>query len=87
MPVTHTNRKGHTYYLHSGPKRGGGIQCYFSRKKDGPLPDAIPNGYGIHEHPDGMVYLRSKAEQLVTDDEIQQVRRASYGYGVGFPFR
>ena len=76
MPVTHTNRKGQTYYLHSGPKRGGGLQLYFSRKKDGTLPDAIPNEYGIHEHPDGMVYLRSKVDQLVTDDEIQLVRSA-----------
>ncbi len=76
MPVTHTNRKGHTYYLHSGPKRGGGTQFYFSRKKDGTLPDGIPDGYGIHEHPDGMVYLRCKADQRVTEDEIQLVRAA-----------
>lgn len=52
------------------------MQFYFSKKKDGTLLDGIPKGFFIHEHPDGMVYLRSKAGQLVTDDEILRVQGA-----------
>ena len=34
-PVTHTTRKGKTYYLHTGPKRGGGVQYFFAMKSSG----------------------------------------------------
>ena len=37
MPVTYHSRTGKIYYLHSGPKRGGGVQHFFSTKADGRL--------------------------------------------------
>jgi hypothetical protein len=30
MPIIHTSRTGKQYYLHTGPKRGGGVQHFFS---------------------------------------------------------
>ena len=42
MAFAYTTRRGKTYYLHTGPKRGGGIQHYVSTAPKGPVADAIP---------------------------------------------
>lgn len=38
--------------------------------------ETLPEGHFIHEAPDGMVYLRCKADQLITDDELQLSRNS-----------
>lgn len=58
MAITHTSRTGKNYYLHTGPKRGGGVQFSFSTKSDGNLADRLPDGFEVYESVNGQVYLR-----------------------------
>jgi hypothetical protein len=72
-PLTYTTRRGKTYYLHTGPKRGGGIQHYVSTDPDGPVAEAVPDGFEIHETPNGQVYLRKAKRALIRPDELALV--------------
>ena len=47
MPVEYKNRKDKNYYLHVGKTKTGKPKYYFSMKKEGELPDGIPEEYGI----------------------------------------
>ncbi len=88
MPITHTNRTGKTYYLHTRPKRGGGTQYFLSTKAAGPLADRLPDGFEIYETVNGQVYLRRQQPKLIRDDELECVRcrltqpRAGHRYQV-----
>ena len=73
MPFTYTTRRGKTYYLHTGPKRGGGIQHYVSTDPDGPVAEAVPDGFEIYETPNGQVYLRKVKPALIRPDELALV--------------
>jgi hypothetical protein len=69
MAITHTSRTGKIYYLHTGPKRGGGIQHFVSTQSTGPLADGLPEGFEIHETVNGQVFLRRKQPKLIQDEE------------------
>ena len=69
MPVTHVSRSGKTYYLHTGPKRGGGTQHFFSTKSAGSLAQCLPQGFEVYETVNGQVYLRRQQPRLIRDDE------------------
>ncbi len=69
MSVTHTSRTGKTYYLHTGLKRGGGIQHFFSTKSAGKLAERVPEGFEICESVNGQVCLRRRQPKLIRDDE------------------
>jgi hypothetical protein len=58
MPITHTSRNGKTYNLHTGPKRCGGTQHYFSTKPTGTLAQRLPEGFEVYETVNAQVYLR-----------------------------
>jgi len=73
MPITHTNAKGKTYYLHQGTTKTGKPKYYFSTKSEGPLADAIPEGFEIYENPNAQVFLRRIPPKLITDEERQIV--------------
>ena len=75
MAITHTSRTGRTYYLHTGPKRGGGIQYYCSTQATGALAEHLPEGFEIYESVNGQVYLRRKPPQLIRNEEIACVER------------
>jgi hypothetical protein len=75
MAVQHTNRRGQTYYLHQRRTRAGKLNYYFSLDTQGDLPDAIPAGYEVYEHPHGQVFLRKARAQVVAPDEIAQIER------------
>jgi hypothetical protein len=75
MAITYTSRTGKTYYLHTGPKRGGGTQCYVSTKEDGPLADRLPEGFEIYETVNGQVYLRRQPPKIIQDAELEGLRR------------
>jgi hypothetical protein len=81
MALQYTSRTGKTYYLHTGPKRGGGIQYFVSTKAGGTLADHLPEGFEIHESVHGQVFLRRKQPRLIRDEEIacveEQMRRQS----------
>lgn len=84
MPVIHRSRTGKTYYLHTGPKRGGGVQYFFSTKPTGALAACIPDGFEIYETVNGQVYLRRAQPKLIRDEEIETLRRrlkkSRFGY-------
>jgi len=76
MAFTYTTRRGKKYYLHSGPKRGGGIQHYVSTDPKGPAAEAIPEGFEIYETLNGQVYLRKKKPARIRPDELALIERA-----------
>jgi hypothetical protein len=75
MAFTYRNRQGKTYYLHSGPKRGGGIQYFVSQSAKGDLVDTIPEGFELYETPNAQVYLRRLKPSLITPEEIAFIQR------------
>jgi hypothetical protein len=74
MPFTHKSRTGKTYFLHTGSKRGGGIQHYFSTKANGALVECLPPGFEVYETVNGQVYLRRQQPKLITDEESDCIR-------------
>ena len=76
MPVTYTNRRGKTYYLHKGKTRTGKSKYHFSFKNKGELVDEVPDGYEIYEHPpNGQVLLRKKLPRFITDIESHMIEK------------
>jgi len=76
MPVTYTNRRGKTYYLHKGKTKTGKSKYHFSFKNKGELVDEVPDGYEIYEHPpNGQVLLRKKLPRFITDIESQMIEK------------
>ena len=75
MPITHTSRTGKRYYLHTGPKRGGGTQYFLSTKPTEPLADKVPDGFEIHETVNGQVYLRRRPPELIRAEEQEFLQR------------
>jgi hypothetical protein len=75
MPIIHINRSGKKYYLHTGPKRGGGTQYFLSTKPEGNLADQIPDGLEIHETVNAGVYLRRRRPKLIREEELEELRR------------
>jgi len=79
MAVQHTNRRGQVYTLYEGrPKKGSPNYFFARRPKPGVKPlESIPEGYEIHESPEpAQVFLRRIKPRLVTDAEVETVRRA-----------
>src|SRR5437867_10976118 len=75
MAVTHTSRTGKTYYLHTGPKRGGGVQHFFSTNSAGSLAEQLPEGFEVYESVNGQVYLRRQQPKLIHNDELNCIAR------------
>jgi hypothetical protein len=73
VPITHTNAKGKTYYLHQGTTKTGKPKYYFSMESAGPLAEAIPEGFEIYENPNAQVFLRRIPPKIITDEERQVV--------------
>lgn len=70
MTVTHTNRKGKTYYLHQGKTELGNPKYFFALRDEGDLVEVIPPGYEVYENPNGQVFLRRTQPQIITDEEV-----------------
>ena len=51
VPITHTNAKSKTYYLHQGTTKTGKPKYYFSMESNGELAESIPVGFEIYENP------------------------------------
>lgn len=80
MTVTHTNRKGKTYYLHQGTTKTGKPKYFFALRDEGNLVETIPTGYEIYESPRGQVFLREIRPQLITDEEVAIVEDSMRNY-------
>src|SRR6266568_3445517 len=73
VPITHTNAKGKTYYLHQGTTKTGKPKYYFSMESNGALAESIPAGFEIYENPNAQVFLRRIPPKIITDEERQVV--------------
>jgi hypothetical protein len=75
MAIQHTSRTGKTYFLHTGPKRGGGVQYFFSTQPTGSLAAQLPDGFEIYESVHGQVFLRRTQPKLVREEETACIER------------
>src|SRR5499426_3350583 len=73
VPITHTNAKGKTYYLHQGTTKTGKPKYHFSMQSEGTLAASIPVGFEIYENPNAQVFLRRIPPKIITDEERQVV--------------
>src|SRR6266567_2744009 len=80
VPITHTNAKGKTYYLHQGTTKTGKPKYYFSMESNGALAEAIPEGFEIYENPNAQVFLRRIPPKLITDEERRVVEEGMRTY-------
>ena len=80
MTVTHTNRKGKTYYLHQGTTKTGKPKYFFALRNKGELVEDIPLGYEVYENPNAQVFLRRKRPSIITDEEITIVEAGMRQY-------
>jgi hypothetical protein len=80
MTVTHTNRKGKTYYLHQGITKTGKPKYFFALRDKGELVEDVPSGYEIYENPNAQVFLRRKRPSIITDGEIAIVEAGMRQY-------
>ena len=80
MPITHTNAKGKTYYLHQGTTKTGKPKYYLSMQSEGTLAASIPAGFEIYENPNAQVFLRRIPPKIITDAERQIVEEGMWKY-------
>jgi len=73
VPITYTNAKDKTYYLHQGTTKTGKPKDYFSTQPEGTWAEAIPEGFEIYENPNAQVFLRRIPPKIITDEERQVV--------------
>ena len=68
-PVSYTNRKGKTYYLHAAVKKSGRTVYVMKTSPKGALTE-VPQGYAITEGVNGEVAVgRPKPRQLTEQEE------------------
>jgi hypothetical protein len=80
VPITYTNAKEQTYYLHQGTTKTGKPKYYFSMQREGPLAESIPEGFEIYENPNAQVFLRRVPPQMITDEERRVVEEGMRTY-------
>jgi heptaprenylglyceryl phosphate synthase len=82
MRITHTNRKGVTFYLGRGVTKTGKPRYFFAREPaKGEPVEAIPEGYEIVESINGVVSLAKARPALIRPEELALVEAA-----VAMPF-
>jgi hypothetical protein len=80
VPITYTNAKEQTYFLHRDFTKLGKPKYDFSMKRDGHLADFIPEGFEIYENPNAQVFLRRIPPELITNEERQVVAEGMRKY-------
>ena len=75
MPLEYTNRKGEKYYLHVGATKTGKPKYFVALHTRGPLAEAVPESFEIYENPNGLVSLRRILPKLISDAELDIVKR------------
>jgi hypothetical protein len=73
MSVTHTNRKGVTYYLRRTVTKTGKPRYVFSREPKGELVEQIPEGWRISESVNGIVSLVKDRPAQILPQELAAV--------------
>ena len=87
MPVTYTNRKGHTYYLCQGMTKTGKLRYYFAREPKEESPDQIPDGYRISESVNGVVSLVKDRPQPIMPQEVTNIEAVLARHPKGRDYR
>ena len=72
-PVSYTNRKGKTYYLHAATTKKGQTRYVMKRTPDGALGE-LPEGYVITENVNGQVSVGRIAPRKITEEEEALVK-------------
>ena len=72
-PVSYTNRKGRTYYLHAASTKTGKMRYVMAKTPEGALTE-LPAGYTIIESVNGQVSVGRIQPQTITDSEEARVR-------------
>ena len=80
MPITYTNAKEKTYYLHQGTTKTRKPKYYFSTQPEGTLAEAMPEGFELYENPNAQVFLRRIPPKLITEEERQVVEAGMRTY-------
>jgi hypothetical protein len=76
MPVTYTNRKGHTYILCKSVTKTGKPRYYFAREPKGEPVEEIPEGFEIGESVNGLVFLKKARPAQILPEEVTAVEAA-----------
>ena len=81
MRITHTNRKGVTFYLGRGVTKTGKPRYFFAREPaKGEPVEAIPEGYEVVESVNGVVSLAKARPALIRPEELALVEAAVAGH-------
>ena len=80
MPITYTNAKGKTHYLHQGTTKTSKPKYHFSMQSEGTLAETIPAGFELYENPNAQVFLRRIPPKIITDEERQVVEEGMRKY-------
>lgn len=72
-PVSYTNRKGRTYYLHAATTKTGKIRYVMAKTPEGALSE-LPAGYTITESVNGQVSVGRIQPRIIPDSEEALVR-------------
>ncbi|MHB2021045.1 MAG: hypothetical protein ACYCW6_29255 [Candidatus Xenobia bacterium] len=81
----YVNRKGVPYFLCRVETAKGGFRYVFSRAIQGQPVRHLPPDHEVAESVNGVVSLRRVRPQLISDAEIELVKRAVPQRGLGFP--
>lgn len=75
-PAEYTNSRGVTYYLRSTVTKAGKHRLVASRTPEGDPVTALPEGYEFAENVNGQVSVRKAQTPVITEVELEVVRRA-----------
>ncbi len=87
MPISHTNRKGQTFFLCQGVTKTGKERYFFSNRAAENALKEIPAGYHIEESVNGVVSLVKDRKQVIRPEEIQLVEDALRRHPKGNNYR
>jgi hypothetical protein len=87
MPISHTNRKGQTFFLRQGITKTGKPRYFFSKTAAPDALEQIPAGHHIEESVNGVVSLVKDRKQLILPEEIQVLEAALHQHTKGTNYR
>jgi len=87
VPISHTNRKGRTFFLCQGVSKTGKVRHFFSISTTQNMLDEIPADYHIEESVNGVVSLVRNRAQAILLEEVQLVEAALQRHPKGNNYR
>jgi len=87
MPISHTNRKGQTFFLCQGVTKTGKVRYLFSKSAAQNTLEEIPAGYHIDESVNGVVSLAKDRTPVIQLEEIQVIEAALRRHPKGQDYR